>query len=231
MATATQSDSFSPADASPAERAALELLNSTPSVTMRELPGDGIAFDVQPPPRRNMWAVPLACFVGGIVCVALGFYMFRDNRGLPQGYQWNASPLLLILGFVNVALGPLILVIVALQGPPKPVSVEAMPGRIRADRYIAGDHVVSGYGADDVRFLSVEEAMETMLGATTRMGGQQLIAFGKRDVNCAVALVLASRLWRGRELLAGTDKVLGQWVVMPEPPEPPLVKAPSNAPL
>ena len=227
MATATQSDPSSSADP-PAERAALELLRSAPTVSMRELPGDGIAVDVQPPARRNIWGLPVACFVGGIVCIAVGLYMYRDNPGLPQGYQWNAPALLLVMGFLNVALGPLILATLAVQGPPKPVAIEALPGRLKADRYLAGDHVVSSYGADDVQFLSVEETIESMLGATTRMGGQQLIAFGGREVNCAIALVLATRLWRGRNLLAGTDRVLGQWLVMPEPPEPPLVKAPSE---
>jgi hypothetical protein len=196
----------------------LETVASAPSVSMRELPDGGLAFNVQPPPRRKMWAVPVLCMVFGAACVAGGYLMHRYNPGLRDLYTWPPRKLI-VLGSVAAGMGPVMLLIFAVQGPPKNVELEAHPGRLKADRSIAGDRVVSNYSADEVKYLFVEQST---LVATTRMGDQQLMAFGDRRVNGAIATLLASRLWGPDNLLAGNDPLLGRWVVMPEPrAEPP----------
>src|SRR5688500_11636111 len=179
---------------------------------MRELPDGGIAFDVTAPKRRNVWGVPVLCLVLGVVAVVGGYLMHVYNPGLPPGYRWRWPVVLMALGALNVALAPLILVVLVVQGPPSNVALEARPGRLKADRSIAGDRVVSDYGAAEVQYLFVERGM---LFITTRRDDTPLVAFGDRHVNLAIATLLAARLWHPDDPVGGNLPELERWVVMP----------------
>ena len=210
MAIIRSQESTTP-DPRPPVDAAMSVVKSAERVSVTELPDGGITFNVEPG-RRDVWKVPVLCLVIGVIGLAAGYLLQDRNPGLPQGFTWRGSGKLMILGALNVALAPMVLLILLMQGPPKKVTLEARPGSLRADRYIAGDHVVSNYSADEVEYLFAED---TTLFATTRKGDQQLIASGDRDVNRAVATLLASRLWQGQETARGDAKGLGRWVILP----------------
>ena len=205
--------SVSPA-VSPAVTAAAETVKAAPSVSTRDLPDGGIAFDVAPPKRRNVWRFPVLCLVLGAVAVVGGYLMHVYNPGLPPGYRWRWPVVLIGIGALNVALAPLVLVVLVVQGPPRNVALEARPGRLKADRSIAGDRVVSEYGAGEVEYLFVEGGM---LYVNTRKGDTPLIQFGERPVNLAIATLLASRLWQPDDPVGGNIPELQRWVVMSRP--------------
>ena len=196
---------------SPAVAAATDTVKSAPSVTVRELSGGGIAFDVVAPKGRNVWGVPVLCMGLGIVALVGGYLMHVYNPGLPPGYRWRWPGVLMGLGALNVALAPLILVVLVVQGPPSNVALEASAGRLKADRTIAGDRVVSDYGADEVEYLFVEGGM---LYVSTRKGDTPLVQFGERPVNLSIATLLASRLWDPDDPVGGNIPELQRWVVM-----------------
>lgn len=190
---------------------ALELLKSADSVSVRELPGGGVAVVVDAAKHRNVWALPLACFAIGVASF-VGGYALHVYGGPPGGYVRKTPVMLMVLGALNVVLGPMILAILAMQGPPRNILLEAAAGRLKADRSIAGDHVVSNYGAEEVQCLFVDGGA---LYATTRKGEQPLVAFGRQDLNEAIATVLAAELWKPSEPVAAFVQDIERWVIMP----------------
>lgn len=188
---------------------ATRLLASAERVSMKELPDGALAIEAEPGPR-SIWKIPLVVMVFGALGVAGGYLLQTHNPGLPEGYVWRGGWKLMGLGGLLVGTGPVFLLIFIMQGPPRKVSLEARPGGLRADRSIAGDRVVSNYGAPDVFSLFVDGGL---LFAATRKGEQQLIAFGDREVNVAIATLLALRLWQGEELVSGPAPGVNRWVI------------------
>jgi hypothetical protein len=201
-----------PNAASPADQA-MRMVASAERVSMNELPGGGIAFEVEPGPR-DVWKVPLALTIGGAIGIAAGYMLHAQNPGLPEGYAWRAGWKMMGIGALLLGMGPLFLLILVMQGPPRKATVEARPGALRADRSIAGDRVVSSYNGAEILRLFVDESA---LFATTRKGDQPLISFGNREVRQAIATVLASRLWDGEEIVAGPVPELHGWAILPLP--------------
>ena len=199
-------------DAPPSIDAAKAVLASAERVSVKELPDGGVAIEVEPGPR-NVWKAPLACTVFGAIAIAAGYLLHVYNPGLPEGYHWRGAWKVMGMGALVLAMGPVSLLILVMQGPPKKAILEATPGRIRAERSIAGDRVVSTYGGGEVQCLFVDDVA---LFATTRKGDQHLLGFGKRDVKVAVATLLASRLWHGEEMECGAAP--GRWVILPRVP-------------
>jgi len=203
-------DSAAP-DAPPSIDAAKAVLASAERVSVKELPDGGIAIQVEPGPR-NIWKVPLLCTVLGAIGIVAGYLLHVYSPGLPEGYEWQGAWRIMGMGALVLAMGPVALLIMVMQGPPKKATLEAAPGRIRAERSIAGDRVVSSYGAGELQCLFIDDAA---LFATTRKGDQHLLGFGKRDVRIAIATLLASRLWHGAELESGPAPALSRWVILP----------------
>jgi hypothetical protein len=202
----------------PSVEAAMDVIKSAPSVTVRDLPDGGIGIDADPPPRKNPWVAPAAGCVIGLVMLVVGNWLRVSNAGLPQGYAWGSGPVkLMVLGALGVVFGPMALLIQLMQGPPRKVLLEVRPGTLKADRSVGGDRVVSTYGAGEVQYLFVEGRM---LYAINRIGNQVLIPFGDGDVNQAIATILASRLWHPAEVEGGVIPKLKQWVIMPRPSVP-----------
>jgi hypothetical protein len=143
--------------------------------------------------------------------VAGGYLLHVYNPGLPEGYSWSKWPLLVALGALNLALGPLIWVVVAMQGPPRTAVLEVRPGTLKADRSIAGDRVVSTYSGEEVQHLFVDH--DTLV-ATTRKGEQLLVAFAGKELAAALGTLIASRLWHPEGAVTFNDKTLGRRVFL-----------------
>jgi hypothetical protein len=192
---------------------ALEVVKSAPLVSMRELPDGGLAFPIRAPKRkrRDIWAVPALMFALGVACVVAAYLLRLNNPGLPPGYVWRAPVMLTVVGFLNIAFGPTLFLILLTQGPPRDVELEARRGTLKADRSVAGDRVVSTYGADEIMWLFVEGSV---LFATTGKGDQQLLAFGDGKLNRAIMTLLGDRLWRGEEWVLA--EAPGRTLCMPE---------------
>ena len=195
----------------PAVAAALDLLNAAESVSVREFAGGGVAVVVDAAKHRSVWALPLACFAVGITGF-VGGYLLHLYGGPPGAHVRKVPVMLMVLGALNAVLAPAILAILAMQGKPRDILLEAAAGRLKADRSIAGNHVVSNFGADEVKYLVVDGGV---LGATTRMGEQPLVGFGRQDLNEAIATVLAAELWRGDEAVGAHIQSIDRWVIMP----------------
>lgn len=202
---AATDDARSPVDA------AMGVVASAERVTISELRDGGIGFDVEPDPK-TAWKPAIVCILVGVFAIPAGYLLHVHNSGLPDGYRWPGTSMIMALGAISVALGLLLLLIFVMNGPPKKASIEARPGSLRADRFIGGDHVVSNYTAAEVQCLFVEASQ---LFATIRKGDQQLIAFGDRDVNIAIATLLASRLWHPEAVVGGAAHRLDRWVLVP----------------
>jgi hypothetical protein len=194
----------------------MDLIRSAPSVTVRELPDDGVGMDVDPPPRKNLWAGPAAGCVLGVVLLGVGNVMRTNNVGAPPGYTSSGPVKLMVLGAMCAVFSPMALLIQVMQGPPRKVLLEVRPGSMKADRSIGGDHVRSNWTAVEVQCLFVEGGG---LFATTRKGDQQVMIFGGAPLNQAIATVVASRLWQPAELEAGEIPVarMKRWVILPRP--------------
>jgi hypothetical protein len=190
----------------------MAVLKSAERVSVKELPDGGIVVEVEPGPR-NIWKVPLLCIVLGAIGIVAGYLLHIYNPGLPEGYEWRGAWRIMGMGALVLAAGPVSLLILVMQGPPKKATLEATPGHLRAERSIAGDRVVSSYGVSEVQCLFVDDAA---LFATTRKGDQHLLGFGKREVKAAIATLLASRLWHGEELECGAAPM--RWVILPRVP-------------
>ena len=194
----------------PAVAAALDVVRSAPSLSMRELPDGGLALEVEAPKRRNVWLGPAAGFVAGVVVLLVGNWLRQQDAG---PYVSRGPIMLMVMGALCMVFGPMGLLIMLMQGPPRNVSLEARPGLLKADRSVAGDRVVSSFAAADVDCLFIDGA----LFASTRKGEQQLISFGSREVHLAIATLLASRLWHPAEVVGASVPKLNRWVVMPRP--------------
>ena len=195
--------------------AAMDVVKAAPSVTVRDLPDDGVGIDVEPP-RRNIWAGFASGCVLGVVLLVVGNMMRSNNVGAPPGSTSSGPVKLMLLGALGMVFGPMALAIQLMQGPPRKVLLEVRPGSVKADRSIGGDHVVSNWGAAEVQCLFVEGGA---LYATTRKGDQQVMTFGGDPLNQAIATVLASRLWQPAELEVGVVPVarMKRWVILPLP--------------
>jgi hypothetical protein len=133
-------------------------------------------------------------FVVGLGGVVGGLFLTWSSS--PEHLSSNAGKIL-ICGCLLVVLAPALALIRLVTGPGKPVTLQAYPGRLRADRYISGDHVASEYGAGQVLALFVDGGL---LYVETPVGQSPLIGFGKDEVNQVIAIAIAMRLWHPREL-------------------------------
>lgn len=177
---------------------------------MEDLPENGIVFLVDASHERT-WPLAvliLVCGVGGICAGFLLLTSMPTRAGIPP----RAVVLLIIGGFLSVALGVGLLLIRAVTGPSRNVRLEVTAGRLRADRYISGDHVVSTYGPDEVQCLFVED---NRLYVLTRKGESPLIGFGEAKVNKAIAALIAARLWHSKPILyAPAARGMERWMVL-----------------
>ena len=178
---------------------------------MEDLPENGIAFLVDPS-RERTWPLAVLILVCGVVGICAGFLLLT-NMSMRAGIPPRAVVLLIIIGFLTVALGVGLLLIRAVTGPSRNVRLEVTAGRLRADRYISGDHVVSTYSPDDVQCLFVED---NRLYVLTRKGESPLIGFGEAKVNKAIAGLIAARLWNPETILcAPAARGMDRWMVLP----------------
>jgi hypothetical protein len=211
VATASQADLDPYADATTFVDEALDFVKSTPGVTMSEGPDDHVVFVIAPSGRRIAWQLPVACFGLGVAALVGYHFLTTYNPGLPEGYVWSGAPLLMILGLLNVVLAPVALVVQVVHGPPRAVTLDVSPGALKAERSIAGDRVVSHYAASEIEYLFVEH---NALYADTRKGQQGLVSFGEREVNVALGVLLASRLWYPDGAVCFDDKQRGRRVFL-----------------
>lgn len=207
----TKQEAAPTSPASQAVAAASEVLASAQGITLRETSDGAVAINIEAPKRRNIWALPVLMFALGVASLAVGYLLHTYTR-TPGGYVARTPVMLMMLGALNVALGPLVLLVIAVQGPPRDVALEARSGTLRADRSVAGDRVVSTYSAAEVECLFVEGGV---LFATTGKGDQQLLSFGDQKVNVSLATLLASRLWHPDNPVGEDVPALQRWVVMP----------------
>ena len=185
-------------------------------VSMQDLPDGGVRINARPR-KHEQNQIPLACLIGGLVCMAIGWF----GRGIiseafPDSSFHRAPYILLGLGAANVMLFPLFILIRIITGPNREANIEIWDHRFRADRFVCGNHVISNYAPDDVLCVFVDD---NALWLSARKGEVPLVAFGKRDVNMAIALLIASRLWSGRQLFAVSTEISGvkRWMVGPDP--------------
>lgn len=160
---------------------------------VRELEGGGAGISAVP---RKGEFLPIA--VVALVIGPVGFFgglWLMVHRPTPD---WLAGPMsempvkLLIGGAICTALGPLLVLMRLVSGPPRTVELEARPGELKADRSIAGDRVRSTYGLNEVLCLFLED---NVLCVETRKGHSQLVAFGTARVNEAIGLLLSLKFW------------------------------------
>jgi hypothetical protein len=184
-------------------------------VSLRDLDEGGIEIVVDAS-RERFWAMPVMVIIAGVVLIIAG-----RQFGGARGPGLATAPFKLgMLGWMNVGIGLLLALIRLQTGPARNVVLQARPGRLTADRSIAGDRVVSNYGRDEVRALFVDA---NQLWVSAAKGEMPLIAFGERDVNRAIAGLLGALLWEPAELAEGLVSVGGttRWVVMPREIEQP----------
>jgi hypothetical protein len=187
-----------------------DIVEAAEHVSLRDLPDGGIEIVVDAS-RERFWAMPVVVIAVGVASIIAGAML----GGTSRKFGLAGAPLKLgLLGWMNVGIGLMLVLIRLATGPARNVVLQARPGRISADRSIAGDRVVSNYSRDEVRCLFVDA---NQLWVATSKGEMPLIPFGQRDVNRAIAGLLGSLLWKPAELVEGSVPTGGgaRWVVMP----------------
>jgi hypothetical protein len=175
------------------EQARSTLSDPKSYATVRDLPGGGVAVSVVAQ-KGDIWGLAILMLVIGPLAF-FGGLALMIHKPTPQ---WMSGPMsdapvkLLVPGAIVTALGPLLILIRLMSGPPRNVELEARAGELKADRSIAGDRVRSTYTPGDVHCLFTESAA---LFVETRKGHSPLIGFGTASVNQAVAYLLASHFW------------------------------------
>lgn len=183
---------------------------------IEDLPDSGLRITLHPPAKDDGVTVSLVCFVIGILSVAAGYYLRPGPGLLPHNPFPSAPYILIMLGCLNFGLAPLLFLIRLISGPTTNSVLEVWPGRIKADRTAGGDRMRSDYTLADVHCLFVDA---NMLFISVRKGELSLASFGKRDVNIAVALLIADRFWSGQELFHTTVTNVGvpRFIIGPKP--------------
>jgi hypothetical protein len=189
-----------------------DIVEAAEYVSLRDLPEGGIEIVVDAS-RERYWAMPVVLMIADVASIIAGVTL----RGTGREFGMANAPLRLgLFGGGSVGIG-LLLVLIRLQtGPSRNIVLAARPGRITADRSIAGDRVVSNYGREEVRYLFCDD---NQLWVATSKGEMPLIAFGQRKVNRAIAGLIGTLLWGPAELVEGTVAIGAgtRWVVVPNP--------------
>lgn len=194
--------------------AARQRVECDPHTRVRDLPGDGIEIvlsGARSHAQRRQFGIFMACagLVFSVVCGAVwrwGPDSHMTFSGLP------ASQVLLLISLADFGLGLMLLLIFAMQGPPRDIVLQAFDGRLHADRTLAGDRVVSEYAPLDAAWLAIEGGTLSVL---TKKGPMQLVPFGEQTVNESVAILLASKLWSayGTSIVGEPGRKGRRWLI------------------
>jgi hypothetical protein len=160
--------------------------------------------------------------VCGLIGLFFGLYLLRNPK--PGWQTLSVTPMKMILiGCLNLALSPLLALIHFINGPPRNVELEASSMMLKADRSIAGDRVISDYDIEEVLCLFNEN---NVLCIETRKGNSQLIAFGRQQINEAIAFLIAQHFWYPLEItVAKVSSGIGRRTVFMPRIDPPATSA------
>ena len=181
----------------------------TSHISVFILPDEGIRFVIDVRKDKN-WLMFVVGPILGVVAIPWGISLLRS------GASEQGGAMLLICGCLTFFMGLLMAVVHITGGPPRNIVLEAWPGKFKADRSIAGDHVVRTYNAEEILYFYVEMGI---LHLATRIGDAPLVGFGGEEVNTAIGTQLAVKLWQGEEVATGSMNVgnVKRWMVFSQP--------------
>src|SRR5258706_7601291 len=163
-------------------------------VELLDLPEGGIRVAIRPDPNTSLKiaaGLVIACVSSFVVGRVVGWLRHNGELNLPFVFARQSTFYGLSIFFL--ALGSFFGLIRWLNGPPKPTVFDVYPGRLKIDRYVAGDHVVRQYAPNEVRQFFVDGASLTF---NTRMDDfSVLVAFCPRDIRIATAWGVGAVFW------------------------------------
>ncbi len=163
-------------------------------VELLDLPEGGIRVAIRPDPNTSLKiaaGLVIACVSSFVVGRVVGWLRHNGELNLPFVFARQSTFYGLSIFFL--ALGSFFGLIRWLNGPPKPTVFDVYPGRLKIDRYVAGDHVVRQYAPNEVRQFFADSAPLTF---NTRMDDfSVLVAFCPRDIRIATAWVVGAIFW------------------------------------
>ncbi len=124
----------------------LEAMRQQKHVEVAQLDDGGVKISIAPDPRDLTMMIVLPV----LSVLILGGMATAMQRGwIPADLPINPLKLYVFAGIG--AMGGLILLLARINaGPPKSSTIELHSGRIKFDYYVAGDHIVREYRAEDV---------------------------------------------------------------------------------
>ena len=141
----------------------LEALRQQKHVEAAQLDDGGVKISITPDPRDITKMIVLSILP---VITLGGMAIAIDRNWIDVDLPINPLKLYIFAGIG--AMAGLIMILVRLtSGPPKPSTIELHPGRIKFDFYVAGDHIVKEYRADDVVRIDNTLGLDFHLKTTT----------------------------------------------------------------
>jgi hypothetical protein len=173
---------------------AIEVLARHPQrVELSILPDSGARVVIKPDPRAA-WKVAAIYVVGIALAAGCGVLMSWLRRGGRIDLPFFAMPWAFYT-FALIGLGVLAMLALGrlVGGPAREVVFEVYPGRLKIDRYIAGDHVVREYrAAAEILAIYVDAALTFQTRTNTF---STVSAFCPIEVHEATAELLGAMLW------------------------------------
>ncbi len=185
-----------------------QLLKTVPDkIEFSSLPDQGVRIALKPQ-RNEMIKIAAAELIFGICSLILGFLFHRFGWMSDFQFRNFGSPatVFTLLGFALIGIFIFLMLIFAATGPGRDVVLEIHPGRLKIDRYAAGDHIVREYSAADVRSVSTFDGV--MLGVPIA-GEVHLGDTLPDEIVAALVVVIATGLWQESAVLLPKLQVRG----------------------
>jgi hypothetical protein len=177
---------------------AWQVLNQRPERAAVVLLPDSVVRIVLKKNPKSLWTL-------AIVCSAVGAVILLATKAFDR-YQSRATDLpvtvdlmkLYIVAWMCVGVGlMMILINLAVGGVERDTIIEVSLGRLKIDRWVAGDHVVREYVPDEIRHIWTD----TTIGVDSRIDRFSIALFAPPDVQNAAAEIAGTIFWGDRAIV------------------------------
>jgi hypothetical protein len=182
---------------------AWRLLSQRPErAAVTSLPDGGVRIVLKKNPKA-LWTLAIVCsLVGASILLAAGWLGRSQSHAADGPVGFNATKLY-VVAWMCVGVGiMLILINLAAGGIERDTIIEASLGRLKIDRWVAGDHVVRQYTPDEINHIWTDGA----IGVDWRIGPFSIGLFAPPDVQDAAAQIAGTVFWGERAIVQRNAK-------------------------
>lgn len=184
------------------EQAWHAIVQKPQAASITALPDGGVRVALKKQPKQ-LWALIGCLTIGGALALA-GIWLFDKYQRSPDydlPFRFGVIKLYLLVGMM-IGIGGILALIQAAGGGERDTIIEASRGRLKIDRYIAGDHVIREYAPSEIGAIWVDSG----IGIDARLGPFSLAIFTPSDVQVAVAEIIGTVFWSDDTLVARNVK-------------------------